>query len=192
MRREALKLYILFHLREVGMDYAKSISKVTKVPIEEVVLVLEELEQEGLIERTSGSAVKRTDAKLKLSHEVRKHHTYYTLTNKGKERWKRLRRELAKELDEAVGDKTFELLEFLREAKHEHLIMIAKKLSMTKERAQELLERCEEEGLVVEVKPKTLKAKHRRAKPKKETRCLHKYYKLTRLGELLLRYSKRS
>ena len=187
-----LHIYILFHLRKTCSDYAKSIAKILRIPIENVVLALEQLEQLGLIERVHGSAIKRTDAKLKLSHEVRKHHTYYKLSRDGEKLLRDIKNHglLSKCLTLSTGhSKVHQLLLFLKEAEYEHIITIARILSMKINEAQELIDKLIELGLIVETKPKILKMKHRRAKPKKETRCLHKYYKLTRLGELLTRYS---
>lgn len=75
-----LQIYILIHLRKVNSDYAKSIARVLKTSIENVVLALEQLENLGFIERVHGSAIKRANVKLKLSLEVRKHYTYYKLS----------------------------------------------------------------------------------------------------------------
>ena len=76
-----LHLYILTHLKRAGMDYAKSISKIADISIDVIENALNEMERKGIIERTHGSAIKRTEARFKLSYEVRKHHKYYRLTN---------------------------------------------------------------------------------------------------------------
>ena len=184
-----LEAYIIIHLRKVESDYAKSIARVTELPIDVVVEALESLEQLNLIERTSGSAVKRENAKLKWSSEVRKHHTYYTLSKEGKNLWKKIRNEeeMRKLVERSVGQKGWDLLKALKRYGYEHAIMLSKILDLRLQEVQELLDNAVSYGLVVETKPKTLKMKDRKAKPKKETRCLHKYYKLSRLGELLLR-----
>ncbi len=189
MELTPLQLYILFHLKKVGMDYAKSIARTTETPIEEVVAALDELEAKGLIERVSGATVKRSEAKLKMSKEVHKHHTYYSLSKEGKELWKKLRdeREASKAIDEVVGDGAWELMKMLRRYGYEHAVMLSKLLGKRLEETQELLEKAVAYGIIHETKPKTLKAKHRKAKAKRETRCQHKYYKISRLGELLLR-----
>ncbi len=189
-----LHMYILLHLRMACTDYAKSIARIVKTPVEDVVLALDRLEELGLVERVHGSALKRTEAKLKLSYEVRKHHTYYRLSRGGEAIVRGVRRHglLEKWLELITGcEKAYQLLRFLDEAGHEHIVTVAQRLSMRLEEAQRLVGRLVELGLVAETKPKVLKMRHRRAKPKKETRCLHKYYRLTRLAELLMRYSTR-
>ncbi|AEM38998.1 protein of unknown function DUF2250 [Pyrolobus fumarii 1A] len=190
-----LHTYILLHLRMTCTDYAKSIARTVKMPIEDVVLTLDRLEELGLIERVHGSALKRTEAKLKLSHEVRKHHTYYKLSRSGEMLVRSVKRHglIEKWLALITGhSKAHQLLQFLSEAEHEHIVAIAQALSLQLEEAQRLIDKLIELGLVAETKPKVLKMKHRRAKPKKETRCLHRYYRLTRLAELLIRYSTRA
>lgn len=62
-------LQVLEHLRVANVDYGKSIMKNTKIPIDQVVTLLDDLEKFGLIERVSGATVKNTEAKFKLSHE---------------------------------------------------------------------------------------------------------------------------
>ncbi len=187
-----LHIYILFHLRKTCPDYAKSIANVLRIPMENVALALEQLEQLGLIERVHGTIIKHTDVKLKLSYEVRKYYTYYRLSRAEEKLLRDIKNHdlLSICLILSTGhNKAHQLLLFLKEAEYEHIVTIARILSMKINEAQELIDKLIELGLVVETKPKTLKMKHRRAKPKKETRCLHKYYKLTRLGELLIRYS---
>jgi len=81
-----LGLYILFHLRRANVDYAGSISRVAEVPIERVLEELDRLEAKGLIQRrVGGSSIKRSEARFKLSDEVRKHHVYYELSREGEE-----------------------------------------------------------------------------------------------------------
>jgi len=80
-----IKLLILRHLKAANVDYAFSIAKNLGIKTEDAVKGLEELEDEGLVVKVFGRGLKRTKAKMKRSPEVRKHHTYYTLTKKGKE-----------------------------------------------------------------------------------------------------------
>lgn len=118
-----------------------------------------------------GSATERTEAKLKLSHEVRKHHTYYRLSREGRcfIRSMKQRNMLEKYLTLLTRcSKAGKLLSLPREAGHEHVVAIARVLSMRVDEAQCLIDR------LIELE--------------KETRCLHKYYRLTRLGELVTRY----
>ena len=77
-----LKLLILRHLKAANVDYAFSIARNLGIETEDAV---EELEDEGFVVKVFGRGLKRTKAKMKRSPEVRKHHTYYTLTKKGKE-----------------------------------------------------------------------------------------------------------
>ncbi len=46
-------------------------------------------------------------------------------------------------------------------------------------------------GLLEEAQAKIIKFSERRSKPKKETRTHHKYYALSRMGELAVRELKR-
>jgi predicted transcriptional regulator len=53
------------------------------------------------------------------------------------------------------------------------------------------LEELERMGLLEEAKAKIIKFGERKSKPKKETRTHHKYYGLSRIGELVVREMKR-
>ena len=77
-------LKILEHLKIANLDYAKNISKYTKIDIEKVKNILKELEELGIVEEVHSRTVKRTKARLKKQFQVRMHHTYYQLTNLGK------------------------------------------------------------------------------------------------------------
>ncbi|NON61381.1 DUF2250 domain-containing protein, partial [Acidianus sp. RZ1] len=81
--RDSRFLKVLLHLKIANVDYGKSIMLNTKIPIQEVIDILEQLEKIGLIERVHGATLKNTEAKFKLSSEVHKHHTYYRLTRDG-------------------------------------------------------------------------------------------------------------
>ncbi|MCD6512936.1 MAG: DUF2250 domain-containing protein [Thermoplasmata archaeon] len=98
---DALTLYIMLHLKYAGIDYAKMMSKLSGVAIEKINNRIKEMEEMGLIERDSGSAVKRSEARFKKSNEVHKHHTYYKLTKEGKKILKSVKRE---EIDTAMKD----------------------------------------------------------------------------------------
>ncbi len=183
-----LGLYALLHLYEAGADYGASLARLAGVPLEDAVAALEELERRGLAERLHGSAVKNTVAKLKLSSEVRKHHTYYTLTREGRRAARSLRRGcLAACIDEALGEGAWRLLRLLREAGYEHALTLSRLLGKPLGETTGLLEALVGAGLATASRPKTLKRGKRRAKPKRETRCHHRYYSLSRLGEMLLR-----
>ncbi len=187
-----LGLYALLHLYEAGADYGASLARVAGAALGDAVAALEELEALGLAERLQGSAVKNTVAKLKLSSEVRKHHTYYTLTREGRRAARSLRRGcLAACIDEALGEDAWRLLLLLREAGYEHAGTLSRLLGRPLAETLALLEALVEAGLVSASRPKTLKRGKRRAKPKRETRCHHQYYSLTRLGEMLLRLGSR-
>ncbi|HID43578.1 MAG TPA: DUF2250 domain-containing protein [Archaeoglobaceae archaeon] len=184
-----IKLYILAHLKRAGIDYAKSISRVLKSPISIIVEELNKMEKAELIERTYGSAIKRTEARFKLSYEVRKHHTYYKLTKEGENLLKHLKNNLEKYFEDVTGDcKAFKIFNFILKAENEHPCYIARSHSMNIERVKEILSKLVELELIEECKPRILKRKHRKAKPKKETRTQHKYYRVTRLGKMLFRY----
>ncbi|WP_238375136.1 DUF2250 domain-containing protein [Vulcanisaeta thermophila] len=76
-------LMVMRHLKRANIDYGKSISRVTGLPLERVLRILDELESMGLVERVQGKVLKRSKARFKLSNEVRKHHVYYRLSRKG-------------------------------------------------------------------------------------------------------------
>ncbi|RLG58230.1 MAG: DUF2250 domain-containing protein [Candidatus Hydrothermarchaeota archaeon] len=184
-----LHIYILAHLSKANIDYAKSIAKVLKTEQSIVDQALKELEDIKIIERSHGSSIKRTKARFKLSHEVHKHHTYYKLTKEGELLLREIKKDFSAYLTDLVeNEKTLEILKFLRKAKHEHVKQIAKVFSLQIDEAKSIITKLLSFGLIAECKTKLLKRKHRRAKPKKETRTQHKYYKLSRLGELLLRF----
>ncbi|MBO8181716.1 MAG: DUF2250 domain-containing protein [Archaeoglobus sp.] len=184
-----LHIYVLFHLRRANIDYAKSIAKSLKMDQPEIERVLKELESLRLIERTRGSAIKRSEARFKLSYEVRKHHTYYELTKEGEHTMRSIRDAFDKYLASLTGrDATFDILQFFRRAGCEHAGVISRTFSMKIDECRRLLTELVQLGLLAYCDSKVLKRKHRRAKPKKETRTHHKYYKLSRLSELMLRH----
>ena len=76
-------LMVLEHFQLAKLDYAKNVKIYTSIPQENVEIYIERLYSMELLEKYSGSSVKRTQAKLKKTNEVHKHHTYYELTNKG-------------------------------------------------------------------------------------------------------------
>ncbi len=76
-------LMVLEHFQLAKLDYAKNVKIYTSIPQANVEIYIERLYSMELIAKYSGSSVKRTQAKLKKTNEVHKHHTYYELTNKG-------------------------------------------------------------------------------------------------------------
>ena len=78
-----LHLYVLAHLRKSGVDYAKMMSKMSELPLSTIEDAVRDLMVAGLVERDSGSAVKRSKARFKKAFEVHKHHTYYRLSREG-------------------------------------------------------------------------------------------------------------
>lgn len=76
-------LMVMNHLKRANIDYGKSIARVTGIPLERVLEILDELESMGLVERVQGKVLKRSKARFKLSNEVRKHHVYYKLSRQG-------------------------------------------------------------------------------------------------------------
>lgn len=188
-----LDLYILFHLKKANVDYGKSIASILEMPIDVITDELDKLEKIGLIERHQGSAIKRSEAKFKLAEEVRKHHTYYKLTRETCLSIRRLIKNynnLNEYFKNLTGyDNTLKLLIFLRKAENEHAGTILKVFGLDMDSTINLLEKLEKLGLIIPVKEKIIKAKHRKAKPKEETRTHHTYYRITRLTEMILRYS---
>lgn len=113
-----IHLYILLHIKKAGVEYAKMIAKMTEIDLEIVNKSIEDLMKLGLIERDSGSAVKRSKARFKKAFEVRKHHTYYKLSREGElfvrkvdERW------LKRFFDDLIGKGAFKLLKTLKDCK---------------------------------------------------------------------------
>ncbi len=78
-----IHIYILLHIKRANVEYAKMISKMTDLDIDEINKAIEDLMKLGYLERDSGSAIKRSRARFKRAKEVHKHHTYYKLSRKG-------------------------------------------------------------------------------------------------------------
>lgn len=76
-------LRVLEHFRLAKVDYAKNITRYTEIQRNVVMDCLKTLENNGLIEKFTNTSIKRTEAKLKRSAEVHKHHTYFQLTKYG-------------------------------------------------------------------------------------------------------------
>ncbi|WP_297417470.1 DUF2250 domain-containing protein [Thermococcus sp.] len=76
-------LYVLAHLKKAGVDYAKMMAKMSELPLSTIEDAIKDLMEAGLVERDSGSAVKRSKARFKKAFEVHKHHTYYKLSREG-------------------------------------------------------------------------------------------------------------
>ncbi|MFP3260890.1 MAG: DUF2250 domain-containing protein [Sulfolobus sp.] len=187
-------LEILKHLKKANVDYGKSIMLNTKIPIQEVVDLLDKLEKLGLIERVHGATLKNTEAKFKLSKEVHKHHTYYTLTKEGDHLLRQLDdKELINAYIELVKNDQFalDILKIADEVNADHALTYAKLTHKPLEEVIPKLEELEREGLLEEAKSKIIKFGERKSKPKKETRTHHKYYGLSRIGELVVRELKR-
>ncbi|MEJ2778685.1 MAG: DUF2250 domain-containing protein [Sulfolobaceae archaeon] len=187
-------LEVMKHLRKANVDYGKSIMLNTKIPIQEVVELLDRLERLGLIERVHGATLKNTEAKFKLSKEVHKHHTYYTLTREGDHLLRQLdEKELIKAYIDLVKNDQFalDILKIADEVNADHALTYSKLLHKPLEEITPKLEELERMGLLEEAQAKIIKFRERRSKPKKETRTHHKYYGLSRIGELVVRELKR-
>ncbi|BAA30081.1 DUF2250 domain-containing protein [Pyrococcus horikoshii] len=78
-----IHLYILVHLKKASVDYAKMMARMSKLPLPLIEDAIKDLIEIGLIERDSGSTIKRSRAKFKKAFEVHKHHTYYRLSREG-------------------------------------------------------------------------------------------------------------
>lgn len=76
-------LKVLEHFHFAKVDYAKNITRYTEIQHNVVLECLNKLEDNGLIEKFTNTSIKRTEAKLKRSAEVHKHHTYFQLTKQG-------------------------------------------------------------------------------------------------------------
>ena len=187
-------LEILKHLRKANVDYGKSIMLNTKISIDQVVDLLDQLEKMGLIERVHGATLKNTEAKFKLSKEVHKHHTYYTLTREGDHLLRQLDEKTLIEgyIDLVKNDQfALDILRIADEVNADHALTYSKLLHKPLEEVIPKLEELERAGLLEEKTEKIIKFGERKAKPKKETRTHHKYYGLSRIGELVVRELKR-
>ena len=181
---------VILHLKRAKLDYAKSIHISTRLNIDEVKKILKELKEENIVEIYHGASVKRSKAKLKLSHEVRKHHTYYRLSRTG-EHFFRILRNIRGYFRIKTGyERAFDVLNFFNYAECEHIGTVSKYLSMRREDVKSIVEALVSMNVLEECRAKIIKRKHRRAKPKKETRTHHKYYRLSKLGKILFRYLK--
>lgn len=131
--KEVLKdkryLQVLQHLKKANVDYGKSIMLNTKIPIAEIIEILDKLEALGLIERVHGATLKNTEAKFKLSSEVHKHHTYYQLTREGDHLLRYLNeKEMINAYIDLVKDDNFakEILKLAEELNADHALTYAK------------------------------------------------------------------
>ncbi len=186
-------LQVLQHLKKANVDYGKSIMLNTKIPLEEVLNILDYLEKLGLIERVHGASLKNTEAKFKLSNEVHKHHTYYTLTRLGDHLLRKLEDNLIEAYVNMVRNDSFalQILGLAEKLNADHAETYAKLTKKTIEEVNNKIEELMRMGLMEENKAKIIKFRERKAKPKKETRTHHKYYGLSRLGELVVRELKK-
>ena len=113
-----IHLYILLHLKKAKVDYAKMMAKMSCVDLDLINSCIEDLIKAGLVERDSGSAIKRSKAKFKKAFEVRKHHTYYKLTKDGEHFVRRIdKRWLKNYFNELIGRGAFKIIERLKDCK---------------------------------------------------------------------------
>ncbi len=75
-------LRVLRHFTVAHVDYAKNITRYTEIPQMRVREYLKRLKDMGLLDYYTNTSIKRTEAKLKKSAEVHKHHTYYQINKK--------------------------------------------------------------------------------------------------------------
>ncbi len=187
---DPVSIYILVHLHRAGIDYARSIAKMANIPQNTVENALKLLEEKKLIEKAGTTSIKRSEARFKLSHEVHKHHTYYSLSRKGKHLVRELRNgEIERYLSEFFGfDFAFSLITLLSKCGCEHVGVLAKMLSASRDDVESAVRKMREAGLIVECRGKIIKRKHRKAKAKRETRTHHTYYTTSRLADMILRH----
>ncbi len=113
-----IHLYILLHLKRAKVDYAKMMSKLSRIDLDLINSCIEDLIKAGLIERDSGSAIKRSKAKFKKAFEVRKHHTYYKLSRKGELFVRKIDRRWLKDyFDSLIGKNAFKIIDRLKDCK---------------------------------------------------------------------------
>ncbi len=116
-----IHIYILLHLKRAKVDYAKMMAKLSHVDLDLINSCIDDLIKAGLVERDSGSAIKRSKAKFKKAFEVRKHHTYYRLTKVGEQFVRKMDRRWFREYFETlIGRKAFEIVKMLKDRKDFH------------------------------------------------------------------------
>ncbi len=109
-----LEIYIILHLKRANVEYAKMIMKLTNVDLEKIENAITSLEKKGLVERDSGSAIKRTKARFKRAKEVHKHHSYYHLSKDGSLLARKINEEfLENYFNSILGSNGFKLLKAL-------------------------------------------------------------------------------
>ncbi len=138
--------------------------------------------------------MKNTDARFKLSSEVHKHHTYYSLTKSGEHLLRYLKEnDLVDAYVEAIrgDDLGLRLIRLADELNSDHALTYAKLAKRGIEEVGAKLEELVRMGLLEEVNSKVIKFGDRKSKPKRETRTHHKYYGLSRMGVIAVRELKR-
>ncbi len=80
-----LKMRILRHFKKYGADYAKSIGRDLEMNKRDVCEALKKLFSEGYIEKRNSGMLKRKEARLKKRVVTTPHHTYYVLSEKGRQ-----------------------------------------------------------------------------------------------------------
>jgi predicted transcriptional regulator len=80
-----LKMRILRHFKKYGADYAKSIGRDLEMNKRDVCEILKKLFSEGYIEKRNSGMLKRKEARLKKRVVTTPHHTYYVLSEKGRQ-----------------------------------------------------------------------------------------------------------
>lgn len=76
-------LKVLRHMHIAKVDYAKNTTRYTDIPQMRVTEHLLRLRSLGLLDTYGNTSIKRTEAKLKKSAEVHKHHTYFQINRNG-------------------------------------------------------------------------------------------------------------
>lgn len=107
-------LYVLLHLKRAGVDYVKMMAKMTGLDQDLLQDAVDDLMEMGIVERDSGSAIKRSRARFKKAFEVHKHHTYYRLSREGQLLVRDIDTEWVRRyFDTLLGPGAFELLSCL-------------------------------------------------------------------------------
>lgn len=114
MNLSPLEIYIILHLKRANVEYAKMIMKLTHLSLDKIENAITSLENKGLVERDSGSAIKRTRARFKKAKEVHKHHSYYHLSKEGSLLARRINEKFLEDyFDSLLGSNGFKLLKAL-------------------------------------------------------------------------------
>jgi predicted transcriptional regulator len=121
-------LRVLRHMHFAKVDYAKNTTRYTDIPQMRVTEYLKRLHSMELLDIYGNTSIKRTEAKLKKSAEVHKHHTYYQINRNGD---LLLKQATPKNYLKLIGSETIEILERPREvSEHPEMLVILREFGL--------------------------------------------------------------